>query len=365
MQAAKAQNKFGARASTRLNEVLEAMDRDIDNWGQSLAQNQSVSDAFSTARSFWRENVIPLRDADLAMTMIKDPNSGELKTDISKLVGRIVSAESTGQEGAKRAASMIAKVLPQDIKQDVAAATFATARKEATDVGTGEFNPIKFSTFLQSRKTNLQPFVDENLDTLLNKYSFLTSSMTRQQAGSGLDEAVTQGVRVGAGALVGGPAGAAIAAVPVNRAVEALSRSVFDTKAGRAVMLSAKSLDDLRPLVTGASVSVPTDEMVQPVEQQPTEAPMQWSMPPELDEQAPQASKYEMPPELTAPPPQPTTMIDQQRQAILNSELRNLMGQSMAAQDRNDEEGTNRAVRDMNSLLMEAQRARIPLSYVP
>ena len=34
-------------------------------------------------------------------------------------------------------------------------------------------------------------------------------------------------------------------------------------------------------------------------------------------------------------------------------------------QDRNDEEGTNRAVRDMNSLLMEAQRARIPLSYVP
>jgi hypothetical protein len=60
---------------------------------------------------------------------------------------------------------MIANVLPADIKQDVAAATFETARKEETDVGTGAFDPIKFSTFLQSRKTNLQPFVDENLDT--------------------------------------------------------------------------------------------------------------------------------------------------------------------------------------------------------
>jgi hypothetical protein len=360
LQVAKAQNKFGAKETTRLNEVLDAMDRDIDNWGQSLAQNQAVSDAFSTARSYWRGNVIPLRDADLAMTMIKDPNSGELKTDISKLVNRIVSSESTGQEGAKRAASMIAKVLPPDIKQDVAAATFATARKEATDVGTGAFDPVKFSTFLQSRKTNLQPFVDENLDSLLNKYSFLTSSMTRQAAGSGLDEAMTQGMRVGIGAAVGGAPGAAIAAVPVNKAIEALSRTVFDTSAGRAMMLSAKSLDDLRPLVTGGVVSAPSEQTVQ---QQPPEAPMQWSMPPELGGQQSEMPKYEMPPELTAPPPQPTTTIDQQRQAIFNAELKTEMGRSMAAQEKGDEEGTNRAVRSLNSLLMEAARAKIPLSY--
>jgi len=360
LQVANAQNKFGSKETTRLNEVLEAMDRDIDNWGQSLAQNQSVSDAFQSARAFWKGNVIPLRDADLAMTMIKDPNSGELKVDISKLVGRIVSAESTGQEGAKRAAMMIAKVLPSDIKQDVSAAIFAAARKEATDVGTGEFNPIKFSTYLQSRKSNLQPFVDENLDTLLNKFSFLTSSMTRQQAGSGLDEAVTQGVRVGAGALVGGPAGAAIAAVPVNRAIEALSRSVFDTKAGRSLMLSAKSLDDLRPLITGGVVSAPEEQTVQ---QEPPEAPMQWSMPPEFGEPQAEIPKYEMPPELSAPPSQPLTKIDLERQSIFNSELKDLMGKSMAAQERNDVVSTDRAVRDMNSLLMEAQRNKIPLSY--
>lgn len=357
LQAAKAQNKFGAKETTRLNEVIDAMDRDIENWGQSLAQNKSVSDAWSKARSYWRGNVIPLRDADLALTMIKDPNSGELKTDISKLVNRIVSAESTGQEGAKRAAMMVSKVLPNDVKQDVAAAIFDTARKEATDVGTGVFDPIKFSTFLQSRKTNLQPFVDENLDALLNKYSFLTSSMTRQAAGSGLDEAMTQGMRVGVGAMVGGAPGAAIAAVPVNRAVEALSRAVFDTKAGRAVMLSAKSLDDLRPLLTGGLVSAPNEQTVQ---QEPPEAPAQWSMPPELD--TPEMPKYEMPPELSGQPPEPTTTIDKQRQAIFNQELKDLTGRSMAQQSAGDEAGVDRTTRDLGALLAEAARNKIPLS---
>jgi hypothetical protein len=358
LQAALAQNKFGPKEAIRLNSVIEAMDNDIENWGKTLVQNQSVSDAFSTARQYWRGNVIPLRDADLAVAMIKDPNSGELKTDISKLVNKIVSAESTGQEGAKRASMMIAKVLPPDIKQDVAAATFASARNEATDKGTGAFDPIKFSTFLQSRKTNLQPFVDENLDTLLNKYSFLTSSMTRQAAGSGLDEAITQGARVGVGALVGGPTGAAIAAVPVNRAIEALSRSVFDTKAGRAMMLSAKSLDDLRPLVTGGVVSAPEEQTMQ----QPTEMPIDIDLPPDLMG-APSKMDIDLPLDLTAPPPQPTTTIDQQRQAIFNAELKTEMGRSMAAQEKGDEEGTNRAVRSLNSLLMEAARAKIPLSY--
>jgi hypothetical protein len=360
LQAALAQNKFGPKEAIRLNSVIEAMDNDIENWGKTLVQNQSVSDAFSTARQYWRGNVIPLRDADLAVAMIKDPNSGELKVDISKLVNKIVSAESTGQEGAQRAAMMIAKVLPPDIKQDVAAATFASARNEAIDKGTGVFNPIKFSTFLQSRKTNLQPFVDENLDTLLNKYSFLTSSMTRQAAGSGLDEAVTQGMRVGVGAAVGGAPGAAIAAVPVNRAIEALSRSVFDTKAGRAVMLSAKSLDDLRPLVTGGVVSTPGE---QTVEQQPPEAPMQWVMPPELESPSTELPKWQMPAELGGQPPEPTSTIDQQRQAIFNQELKDLMGRSMAQQGSNDQTGLDRTTRDINALLMEASRTKIPLSF--
>jgi hypothetical protein len=255
---------------------------------------------------------------------------------------------------------MIAKVIPSDIKQDVAAATFATARKEATDVGTGVFDPIKFSTFLQSRKTNLQPFVDENLDTLLNKYSFLTSSMTRQAAGSGLDEAMTQGMRVGIGAAVGGAPGAAIAAVPVNKAIEALSRSIFDTPAGRAVMLSAKSIDDLRPLVTGGVVSAPTEQTAQeqqPMQQQP-EMPM-YEMPPELQGGSQEAPKFEMPPALSSPMAEPTTTIDQQRQAIFNAELKTEIARSMTG----DEESKNRALRNIEALKMEAGRNKIPLAY--
>lgn len=274
LQAAKGQGKLGNQEAIRLNEIIDAMDRDIDKWGQSVAQNKTVADAWDAARTYWKGNVIPLRDADLAVAMIKDPNSGELKTDISKLVGKIVSAESTGQEGAKRAAMMIAKVLPEDVKADVAAATFNTARNQATDAA-GNFDPIKFSTFLQSRKQNLQPFVNENLDSLLNKYSFLSQSMTRQGgAFGGLDEASSQAARMAAASVVGGPAGAAIASVPANRLMEMLSRSAFDTDVGRAIMLSGKTLDDFRPLLTGGMLAnqLPEGAIATP----------EWVIPPEL-----------------------------------------------------------------------------------
>lgn len=289
LQSAKQRNVFGPVESVRLNNIIEALDKDIDNWGTVASKNQEIADAWGAARSYWKGNVVPLRDADLAITMIRDPNSGELKTDISKLAGKIVSSESTGQEGAKRASMMIAKVLPIDIKEDVAAYTFDVARKEATDAQ-GVFNPIKFSSFLQARKQNLQPFVEDNLDTLLNKYSFLSQSLTRNAGGMGADEAGTQMLRLAAGSAVGGPVGAAVMATPVNRIMEAISRNAFDSKAGRAIMLSGKTLDDFRPLVTGATLS-----------DQVTEIEPQWVMPPELGgatEPGMQEEEFVMPPEL-------------------------------------------------------------------
>ena len=250
--AAKQQNKLAPKEAVKIGEVLDAMDKDIETWGAAASNNANVSQAWQKARDFWRGNVVPLRDADLTIAMIKDPNSGELKADISKLVGRIVSPESANQEGAKRASMMISKVLPDDVKQDVTASVFNAARKEATDVS-GNFDPLKFSSFLQKRKQNLQPFVDDNLDTMLNKFSFLSQQLTRQSSGASqsLDEAATTALRIGVGATMGGGAGAAIAAVPINRLMEAVSRAAFDTKSGRAIMLSAQSIDDLRPLLTG------------------------------------------------------------------------------------------------------------------
>ena len=310
LQAAKGQGKLGNKEAVRLNEVIEAMDRDIDKWGQSVAQNKTVSDAWDAARTFWKGNVIPLRDADLAIAMIKDPNSSELKTDVAKLVGKIVSSEATGQEGAKRAAMMVAKVLPDDVKADVAAATFNTARTQATDAA-GNFDPIKFSTFLQSRKQNLQPFVTENLDNLLNKYSFLSQSMTRQGgAFGGLDEASSQAARMAAASVVGGPVGAAIASVPANRLMEMLSRSAFDTTAGRSIMLSGKSLDDFRPLLTGGLLS---DQLPQGVVATP-----EWVIPPELGGQQPSA---------------PTQQPGQQEEFVIPQELMPMAVQTMGAEN--------------------------------
>ena len=311
LQAAKGQGKLGNKEAVRLNEVIEAMDRDIDKWGQSVAQNKTVSDAWDAARTFWKGNVIPLRDADLAIAMIKDPNSSELKTDVAKLVGKIVSSEATGQEGAKRAAMMVAKVLPDDVKADVAAATFNTARTQATDAA-GNFDPIKFSTFLQSRKQNLQPFVTENLDNLLNKYSFLSQSLTRQGgAFGGLDEASSQAARMGVASAVGGPVGAAIASVPANRLMEMLSRSAFDTNAGRAIMLSGKSLDDFRPLLTGGLMA---DQLPQGVVATP-----EWTIPTELGGQPQQQA--------------PTQQTGQQEEFVIPQELMPVAIQTMGSEN--------------------------------
>ena len=384
LQVANAQNKFGSKETIRLNEVLEAMDRDIDNWGQSLAQNQSVSDAFSTARSFWKGNVIPLRDADLAMTMIKDPNSGELKTDIAKLAGKIISSESTGQEGAKRASSLISKVLPPDVKQDVAAYAFNTARQESTDAA-GNFDPIKFSSFLQSRKQNLQPFVDENLDNLLNKFSYISQSLTRNSTGMGLDETGTQMLRMATGQAVGGPIGAAVMATPVNRVLESISRSAFDTRVGRSVMLSAKTLDDFRPLLTGSVVSNQLPEqadqsmdMVTPPEFSITDAdiapnpsPMstfgkpeqpipteqeQWNIPPELRLPLDSSNQTQVSPQVDVNSNIPM------RQGIYNQELNKLLQRSNAAQAANDQTAMQGITGDIQALLREAQRNKLQLS---
>ena len=378
LQSAKQQNKLGSQSAVKIGDVIEAMDKDIDTWGTQAAQNSNIAEAWTKARNNWRDNVVPLRDADMAVSMIRDPNSGELKTDIAKLAGKIVSGESTGQEGAKRASSLISKVLPADVKQDVAAYTFNTARQEATDAA-GNFDPTKFSTFLQSRKQNLQPFVDENLDNLLNKFSYLSQSLTRSSTGMGLDETGTQMLRMAVGQAVGGPVGSAVMATPVNRILESVSRSAFDTGVGRSVMLSAKTLDDFRPLLTGSVVSnqlpeqanQPTD-MVTPPEFSITEsdiAPNPSSMSSFVRSNqlpATQEDQFITPPELSndatnLPRVNVNANVDE-RQGIFSQELGQLIQRSNAAQAAGDQMATQRVTADIQALLREAQRNNLQLS---
>jgi hypothetical protein len=124
---------------------------------------------------------------------------------------------------------------------------------------------------------------------------------------------------------------------------------------------SLVDLDKASPILpfAAATTALPTTQA--PTQEPTIEMPPNIELPPELMSMP--STNIELPPEIGAPPPQPTTSIDQQRQAIWNAELKTEMGRSMAAQEKGDEEGTNRAVRSLNSLLMEAARAKVPLSY--
>ena len=124
---------------------------------------------------------------------------------------------------------------------------------------------------------------------------------------------------------------------------------------------SLADLDKASPILPFAAATTALPTTQQPTQQPTIEMPPNIELPPELMSMP--STNIELPPEIGAPPPQPTTTIDQQRQAIFNAELKTEMGRSMAAQEKGDEEGTNRSVRSLNSLLMEAARAKIPLSY--
>lgn len=118
---------------------------------------------------------------------------------------------------------------------------------------------------------------------------------------------------------------------------------------------SLVDLDKASPILPFAAATAAL-----PTTQAPTQEPT-IEMPPELMSMP--STNIELPPEIGAPPPEPTSTIDKQRQAIWNEELKTQMGESMKAQEQGDEVKTNRAVRSLRDLLMEAARAKVPLSY--
>lgn len=252
--AARKSNKFGSRETNKLQELLDAFDNDLDRWAEVNIDNKQLYDSYQAAKRYWRGNVIPFQDADLAVTLLRDPASGELKTDVATIATKLVSADIQGQEGAKRAVRLLSNVLPDSVKNDVAAKVFQDARFKATDEF-GNFDPNTFIKFVKDRKQNLSPFLKDNIDELVNKYEFLSKGLTRTgtKLTAALDTVPEQVGRVGAGAVVGGPVGAVAAVVPMNRILEEVQRSVFETGVGRNIMLSAKTLDDMRPLLTTAT----------------------------------------------------------------------------------------------------------------
>lgn len=125
---------------------------------------------------------------------------------------------------------------------------------------------------------------------------------------------------------------------------------------------SLVDLDKASPILPFAAATAALPTTTTPTQQPSAEMPIDVELPPDLMG-VPSKIDIDLPPELTAPPPQPTTITDQQRQAIFNQELKDLTSRSMAQQASGDETSVNRTTRDLSSLLMEAARAKIPLSY--
>jgi hypothetical protein len=126
---------------------------------------------------------------------------------------------------------------------------------------------------------------------------------------------------------------------------------------------SLVDLDKASPILpfAAATTALPTTQTQAQIQEPTIEMSPNIELPPELMSMP--STNIELPPEIGAPPPEPTTTIDKQRQAIFNTELKSLMGQSIAAQEQGNEEKTGRATRDLTALLMEAMRNKIPLSY--
>ena len=124
---------------------------------------------------------------------------------------------------------------------------------------------------------------------------------------------------------------------------------------------SLADLDKASPILpfAAATTALPTTQA--PTQEQTVEMPPNIELLPELMSMP--STNIELPPEIGAPPPEPISTIDKQRQSIWNEELKTQMGESMKAQEQGDEVKTNRAVRSLRDLLMEAARAKVPLTY--
>lgn len=257
---------FSSDATRKLAVLLKGIDQDMDTWAESFVDNKGLKEAYDKARNYYAGNVIPFRDADLAVAMLKDPSSKELVEDASTFIQRLISPAKESQEGASRAIKLIAPLLDNDTKKIISKKVFDDALSTAQKGG--EFDSNTFINYIKDRKTNLQPFLvgDVNIDELINKYNLLSKAMTRGKENTIMgvgDPVATDIIKKVA------PVTASIAEKvgTINKLNEFITRQVFNTKVGRELLLSATSIQNLSPLITAGTLGY-IDESSAPEEPQ-------------------------------------------------------------------------------------------------
>tara|TARA_R100001510_G_scaffold41732_1_gene38099 strand:+ start:1475 stop:3640 length:2166 start_codon:yes stop_codon:yes gene_type:complete len=254
---------FGSDATRKLAALSKAIDQDMDVWAESFVDNKALKKSYDNAKKYYSENVIPFRDADLAVALIKDPSSKELLEDASTFIQRLIAPAKESQEGAVRAIKLIAPLLDNDTKKIISKKVFDDAFKTAQkEEG---FDPNVFINYIKDRKTNLQPFLvgDVNIDQMINKYNLLSKAMTRGK----------ENTIMGTGDPVGSELVQKVAPVTasvvekvgsLNKLNEFITRQAFNTKIGRELLLSATSIQNLSPLVTAATLGYIDESSVPP-----------------------------------------------------------------------------------------------------
>ena len=249
---------FANDATRKLVSLLNSIDQDLDEWADNFVDNKGIKEAYDKARKFYGNNVIPFRDADLAVALIKDPSSKELLEDASTFIQKLVNPAKESQEGANRMIKLISPLLDEDTKKVISKKIFDDAFETATDKKSGNFDPNAFINYIKQRKTNLKPFLvgDANIDKMVNKYSILARALSRG------DENTLMGI--GDDVLSGAMAKASPVTSKVietlgggnrNKVTEFITRQVFNTKLGREMLLSAKSIKDFYPLITAGTLA--------------------------------------------------------------------------------------------------------------
>jgi hypothetical protein len=257
---------FSSDATRKLAVLLKGIDQDMDTWAESFVDNKGLKEAYDKARNYYAGNVIPFRDADLAVAMLKDPSSKELVEDASTFIQRLISPAKESQEGASRAIKLIAPLLDNDTKKIISKKVFDDALSTAQKGG--EFDSNTFINYIKDRKTNLQPFLvgDVNIDKMINKYNLLSKAMTRGKENTimGVGDPVATDILKKAA-----PVTASIAEKvgTINKLNEFITRQVFNTKVGRELLLSATSIQNLSPLITAGTLGY-IDESSAPGEPQ-------------------------------------------------------------------------------------------------
>ena len=132
-RAARSAGAVGSDEMRQLTVLKAALEKDIEKWGMSQAQNADVKQAFNIANSFYKDSVAPFKD-----TLLNKATGKDFDTDtIFKTFVR---------PGREKLAEKLVSNLDNTSHQAVKFGVLKSAFDRALDEKTGVFSPLRFAS---------------------------------------------------------------------------------------------------------------------------------------------------------------------------------------------------------------------------